>query len=49
MTDNDNVMTDDDIGNGGPTLTGQMSARRVPRTSAVGKPKVIWSLHRLGH
>ena len=25
-----------------------MSASRVPRTSAVGNPKVIWSLQRLG-
>ena len=42
---------DDDDGDsdGESTLTGQMSARRVPRTSAVGNPKVIWSLQRLGH
>ena len=40
---------DDDDGDGESTLTGQMSASRVPRTSAVGNPKVIWSLQRLDH
>ena len=49
--DDDDGEDDDDDGDGDgeSTLTGQMSARRVPRTSAVGNPKVIWSLQRLDH